>query len=347
MAVTPGPPLQRKLVQALVLLAFCFVCAWWAMLVLGPERFLIFSSLLYLPFWIVLIPLIGSVGLAWSLGWRWRGIAFAALLVFLWPVMGFNMGHPEPGSEPIRLMTYNIKAHLIDRRAGVGGFDGLISEIHRYDPDIVVMQDARIPGVEWVPDSLLLRRIVGSRSVYAFGQYIVASRLPMRGCEVGSIAYDERPHSFVHCLVTVHGQDIDLYTAHLLSPRDGLNAMRWSGIHGRDEWQDNAQDRMAQAEKLAQLLARRLRPAIVAGDLNTPEQSLVIRTLLDTGLRDAFSSAGWGYGYTHGHSLRPHLFSTIRIDHVLVSKEFGVADCFVGGKDGSQHRPVIADIWLR
>jgi endonuclease/exonuclease/phosphatase (EEP) superfamily protein YafD len=85
---------------------------------------------------------------------------------------------------------------------------------------------------------------------------------------------------------------------------------------------------------------------IVAGDLNAPAQSLVVRTLLDSGLRDAFSSASWGYGYTHGHSLRPHLFSTIRIDHILVSPEIGVADCFVGGKAGSEHRPVIADLWL-
>ena len=66
---------------------------------------------------------------------------------------------------------------------------------------------------------------------------------------------------------------------------------------------------------------------------------------IDQGFRDAFSSAGWGYGFTHGHSLRPH-FSTTRIDHILVSHELGVADCFVGGKEGSDHRPVIADLWI-
>jgi endonuclease/exonuclease/phosphatase (EEP) superfamily protein YafD len=141
-----------------------------------------------------------------------------------------------------------------------------------------------------------------ARAVYAFGQYVVASRFPLHGCKVGSIAYDE--------------------------------------------WRANAQDRMAQADMLAQTLANRQQPAIVAGDLNAPEQSLVVRTLLDTGLRDAFSSAGTGYGYSHGHSLRPHLFSTIRIDHILVSREIGVEDCFVGGKEGSEHRPVIADLWM-
>ena len=72
----------------------------------------------------------------------------------------------------------------------------------------------------------------------------------------------------------------------------------------------------------------------------------MVRTLLALGLRDAFASAGRGYGYTYGHTLRP-AFSFLRIDHVLVGPEFEVRDCFVGGDEGSDHRPVIADIALR
>ena len=60
----------------------------------------------------------------------------------------------------------------------------------------------------------------------------------------------------------------------------------------------------------------------------------------------AFSSAGFGYGYSHGHALR-FGFSFLRIDHMLVSKEIGVADAFPGGWQASEHRPVIADLLLR
>jgi endonuclease/exonuclease/phosphatase (EEP) superfamily protein YafD len=88
------------------------------------------------------------------------------------------------------------------------------------------------------------------------------------------------------------------------------------------------------------------RPVVLMGDLNAPEHSPVVGHLLSTGLRDAFSAAGVGYGYTHGHSLRPHI-SFVRIDHVLVSPRFGVADTYVGGKDASEHRPVITDLWLQ
>ena len=103
---------------------------------------------------------------------------------------------------------------------------------------------------------------------------------------------------------------------------------------------------MSQARTLAGAVAKRGRPLIVAGDLNAPETSPVIRTLLDQGLRDAFSSAGLGYGYTHGHSTKL-MIPFLRIDHILVSPEIGVADAFAGGRDGSEHRPVIADLLLK
>jgi vancomycin resistance protein VanJ len=102
---------------------------------------------------------------------------------------------------------------------------------------------------------------------------------------------------------------------------------------------------MHQARSLAFALAGNPRPLILAGDLNAPESSPVLGTLKAIGLRDAFSAAGIGYGYTHGHSLRPG-FSFLRIDHVLVSAGIGVADCFVGGSEASEHRPVIADLLL-
>jgi endonuclease/exonuclease/phosphatase (EEP) superfamily protein YafD len=102
---------------------------------------------------------------------------------------------------------------------------------------------------------------------------------------------------------------------------------------------------MARARDLAQAVRARSRPVIVAGDLNAPPPSLAVRALLDAGMRDAFARAGLGFGYTYGHALRPG-FSFLRLDHVLVSAEIGVAACEVGSETASEHRPVIADLWL-
>jgi endonuclease/exonuclease/phosphatase (EEP) superfamily protein YafD len=105
---------------------------------------------------------------------------------------------------------------------------------------------------------------------------------------------------------------------------------------------------MSEAEALSQVLLReRPRPVVVAGDLNAPEDSLVVRRVLETGLRDAFSSAGVGYGYTYGHYTLGLGISFLRIDHILVSAEIGVIDCYTGGKEASPHRPVIADLFLK
>jgi len=71
----------------------------------------------------------------------------------------------------------------------------------------------------------------------------------------------------------------------------------------------------------------------------------VIQALLAVGLRDAFASAGRGWGFTYGHTLRPRV-SFLRIDHVLVSDDVAAVRSFVGGKEASDHRPVIADLRL-
>ena len=70
-----------------------------------------------------------------------------------------------------------------------------------------------------------------------------------------------------------------------------------------------------------------------------------MRSFLQSGLRDAFSAAGLGFGYTVGHALRPGI-SLLRLDHLLVSAGIGVENCFVGSAGASEHRPVIADLWL-
>ena len=240
-------------------------------------------------------------------------------------------------------MTYNVKDYIaLDKPEGVA----IISdEVARHDPDILVFQDANRLNSMRETNPALLKLLYGDRQVYTFGQYAVASRYPLRGCRPGKISYRERQHTFVHCVVHTGFTQIDLYTAHFLTPRDGLNAVRHERLSGIDEWEQNVADRMEQARALAGQVQTSIRPIILAGDFNAPDHSLVVRTLQSAGVRDAFAAAGTGYGYTYGHSLRPGI-SFLRIDHIFVSPNIGVRDCFVGGKLGSPHRPVIADLVL-
>jgi endonuclease/exonuclease/phosphatase (EEP) superfamily protein YafD len=283
------------------------------------------------------------------LGWTWALLSLGALVLLGTVVMGLPMSQ-EPVLLPsdtaktpvVRLMTYNIKSYRANTNDE--GYTLLAEEIAQHEPDVLVMQDARDLPLRGLPPEMkaVLKE---HKHQYGFGQYMVVSRHPLRGCAPGDISFRSRKSTYVHCVLQVNGSEADLVVAHFITPREGLNAARNEQLAGIDDWKQNFADRMEQSTRLAADLVRVDRPVIVAGDLNAPEHSPVVRQLLDTGLRDAFSTAGEGYGYSVGHALRPHV-SLLRIDHILVTPLIGVARCVTGGKEASEHRPVIADLVL-
>lgn len=333
----------HKLGKTVVVLVALGVLTAWALLANDPENHAALALLLYVPYPVYLLPALVAVVWSLALGWRWRLVAGLSLLLVLTALMRPAIGHADDGFRRVRLMTYNVKSYFAVTRPN--GLAEVATEVLLHDPDVVVMQDAGQFSDQHYTPVASQRTLFGSRQVYAFGQYIVASRFPLKDCEPGWIPYDGQRHSFVHCVLMVNGTEVDLVTVHFLTPRQGLNATRALGVKGLGVWRDNMNKRMTQSGGLAEQLRAMKRPRIVAGDLNAPENSNVVQDLLETGLRDAFSSAGLGYGYTHGHSLWPGI-SFLRIDHILVSDEIGVSDAFVGGKVASQHRPVIADLLL-
>lgn len=300
----------------------------------------------YAPFPVHLIPVSLALGLSLYLGWAYRICAFVALVLVGTQVTGLKWGTPDTGTGALRVMTYNVKAYLAAERAD--GFDHLAGEIAKHDPDVLVMQDAfdvvEQLSAEQIPASMsTLRAALHGRQLYGSGEYLVASRFPLRDCGPRDMSYRQQHNHYVVCTMDVRGVPIDIFTAHFVSPREGLNAARFEYWRGLAEWKSNYLNRLAQAKALSSAVASASHAVIVAGDLNADEQSPVVRKLLATGLRDAFASAGRGYGFTHGHSLRPG-FSFLRIDHILVSPSVGVRRCYTGGKDASEHRPVVADL---
>ncbi len=334
--------LARGVVGLVVTGLLTLVVGYW----MGPEHFWPFALAQYVPYPAFLLPSLVALALSLVLGWAWRLAAVLALVLTMTNVTGFELKRGESGTGRLRVMTYNIKDYVTTRRAS--GLAEIAEEIGRHDPDVLVLQDARRLARKDDPDEYdpeAVRSILGERQTYSFGQYVVASRFPLRDCGRREIPFRQEAHTYVTCVLTVNGTEFDLITVHFITPRSGLAATRADPLGGIGEWKENVSDRMTQAEELASDLRSLRRPVILAGDLNAPDTSLAVRRLLDTGLRDAFSVAGFGYGHTWGHSLR-FRSSFLRIDHILVGPEFGVADCFVGGAMASEHRPVIADLYL-
>lgn len=279
-----------------------------------------------------------------TLARSWQFAATCSLALFLTYVMGFTLNIGNDGTRQVRLMTYNVKGYLAaDKPAGM---EFIAREIATHDADVVVLQDAREITAMLLETPEIARLVFGNRQLYTYGQYIVASRHSLHDCGPRSISFREKPHTYVRCVVSIGSREVDLFAVHFVTPRHGINALRNDRLRGIGEWKQNIADRMTQAELLATELRASPRPVIVAGDLNAPPNSLPLQTLMQSGVRDAFSVAGTGFGYTYGHS---HGFgkSFIRLDHILVGSELGVVDCFVGEKHASTHRPVIADLFLR
>lgn len=295
----------------------------------------------YLPYPLFLAPALLACLLALPLGARWVAAAVASLFAVVVVAMGFEWHSSADGAAAdLRLVTYNVKAENAAQHPG--GIEALVREVQALRPDLLVMQDAN--GVRHWRAEDRQALLAGLPQVWAEGQYVVASRWPLRCATATAVAVPE-PLAYARCEVIREGVAFELVTVHFESPRNGLLATRREGLDGRGSWQRNHEARLAQARALARALGRPTRPRVVAGDLNAPDSSAVLGSLRAIGLRDAFAAAGRGWGYTYGHTLRP-AFSFLRIDHVLVSGDIGVARAFAGGAAASDHRPVVADLVL-
>jgi vancomycin resistance protein VanJ len=315
------------------------VCAGTSVLMLaGPEHIDVLSDLQYLPWYAFLVPALACVGLSMRLGWRWRAMSVASVLLVPAVLMDFTFASGEKGEHAVRVMTFNVKDYETLRAPASTA--ALAAEIRRFDPDIAVMQDAS----EF--NRLAYReKLFTDRQVWASGEFMVVSRHPIERCREIRVPVPGKAMHDLVCRVRSPDWQLDVHVVHLVSPRVGLTALARGLLRGVRDWDDNVDTRMDQARALADYVASAPRPAIVAGDLNAPAHSLVLRRLVEAGFRDAFASAGRGFGFTYGQQLAAR-WSFLRLDHVLVDASIGVADCFVAPAGLSPHRAVIADLVL-
>ena len=314
------------------------LAAWTVVLAAGPERWDWAAAVLYLPQWFWALPalLLFPAALLRMPGAVWQRVRMpvAALLWVAGPVMGLCLPFgraSSPNGLRLRVMSYNIDT-------GDGDEAAVIEEIARTNPDILLVQD-RGASFERGPLGIFLK----DWHTRVAGQYLVAALAPVAGIEYATFPDAAGGEGYLRCDVLFGRRRLTVYDTHLATPRRSLLSLRRRG--GLENVESNARRRLEQAAILASRVARERGAFLVAGDFNAPLAGLVCREFLDLGLRDAFSEAGFGYGYTFGHTL-PLRHSFLRIDHIFASRGIGLVECRTGTAGGSDHRPVIADIVL-
>jgi endonuclease/exonuclease/phosphatase (EEP) superfamily protein YafD len=307
------------LLAALVLLYPLGDRYWLSTLLLVGPRFV-----LGLP-----LPLLALAALALDRRLLW-GLGLLAL-VLLGPVMGFELplrlpARPSSTPRDIRVLTWNVGGGRLTP-------EELRSVLEEHLPTIAVLQECggRVlaPGAaaEWteVHESglCLLSRLPVQR---------VAARplkdVWMMGGSAAIVRYE---------IETIEGP-LHLTNVHLETPRKGIQAvllLLWRGIRllEAENRQRDFEARLAREWVDASPGPSRL----VAGDFNMTVESAVFREHW-AGYEDAFSSAGFGFGFTK----RTRRFGT-RIDHILLGPGWVCLRTWVGAH-GHDHFPVLADL---
>lgn len=169
---------------------------------------------------------------------------------------------------------------------------------------------------------------------------LLASQYPIRKVtELGHDSYGPKGSVTRYDLETPAGL-VHFFSLHFASPREGIYEAIHDKPKGAEDVSQNSARRRQQSEYVARHANALNGPVVLVGDFNTPPESAIFREVWH-GYTDAFTTAGWGWGYTFtgGRTM-------VRIDHILVSEGWYCSRSWVGPSVGSPHRPVFADlIW--
>ena len=296
------------------------------------------SVILFGPRWLGLVPILVIGPLALSIQPRQIPLLVISALVYVWGIMGLCLPSivwmgVQGRIDPVRIMTCNIQA-------GNGGWEKFRRMLYEEQPTIVALQE-----VFGLPEGVF----PSNWHVASTGEFVVASPFPIVDASeycVDSFRADSVPIA-QYTAVCLPSGTVSIFNVHPTSPHRGLSAILYEGqfIHGSDitKLKEVNDLRQRESAEISAWIARFPRVDFVVGDFNLPVESRIYRQNWG-GFRNAFNDAGFGFGYTRWQKI--HNFSYgVRIDHILTTDTWYTADCYVGRDIGSDHLPVVAEVY--
>jgi endonuclease/exonuclease/phosphatase family metal-dependent hydrolase len=319
----------RNFVAGAVWAFAALALALWLVMRFAGDRWWVATILIFGPRWVWALPMLVVAPAALLVRPRPLLPLLITLILLLFPVMGLcvpwlNLVHFGDAGPRLRLLTCNTHDRALNAP--------LMAElIDRTKPDIVVLQEWRLRN-----RSILFHD--GQWNVLVDGELCIASRYPVGKVQDVGQHWSGWAGAAVHYEVQTPTGPVQLFNVHLESPHLPFRAAIEGEPNADEHVEQNSEHRLIQAKVLrlaAQSAHGRL---LLAGDFNTPCDSNVYREDLDV-FSDAFSEAGWGFGWTY----RVRGTAT-RIDHILTGPGWECRRCWVGPSVGSPHRPLIADL---
>ncbi len=324
---------RRRMMSRLTWAYVVLLLVYWTVLMWWGDSWWPGTLLLYGPRWPMALPLLILAPLSWEWGRKALIPCLIAMLILLFPVTGINV--------PIAALTQtvpaeNAKLRIVSFNANMGKikmpvWDAFLKQI---EPDIVVCQEWPVGSVR--PDEWK----TGWHIQEHLGNLLVASRWPIARTEL--LRENElqiRGHAGWYDLNTPLG-GLSLADVHLPTPRgEGELEEALRGKWHKFSSLDLLSERRLHASRyVREWLGKFPGPALIVGDFNLPVDSSIYGQVWNN-YHDAFSQAGWGWGYTKWTN-----WYGIRIDHILYEKAWACTKCWVGPNIGSDHLPLVADL---
>jgi vancomycin resistance protein VanJ len=300
------------------------------------DRWWIGTLVLFSPRWLLATPILVAALLWPFLAKSVKRAVLISGLVACWGVLGFCLPLGQLFASPTktyRVLTCNVANW-------VGGTVRLERLIIDSRADIVMLQEYSDR-----PDFSL----PGSWSSHSDGELLVASRYPLRNFSNVTRELNGRwPRAVgLFAEAVIPERSMSLYTLHLLSPRYGLSRIvdSQTGIapSRRQLMVEETRKRESESQRVARAIDGQSGSYVVGGDFNMPVESYFFRKHWSC-FRDAFSAAGFGIGNTCFVEKRGIHFGA-RVDHVLTRGRWHALRCWVGPDVGSDHRPLLADVY--
>lgn len=329
--LTAAPRWRRRAARSVAVFSWFYLVlclGLWALLQAGDIWWLA-TLLMFSPRWLLLLPL--APLLLAAVLWRRRtlGVLLIVLVLIAGPIMDFSvpwrrLRFDTPEGPRLRVLTCNM--HYQQPVPAV--LDRLLAESR---PDIVAVQEwdsseqaAFFPQEEW--------------DTHREQGLFLACRGPIRkATRLGHDSMHAKGSVMRYELQTSAGI-VTFFSLHLASPRQGLYEVIHEPRLGIKDLQAGSVMRGEQFENLSREVEDVTGPLLLAGDFNTPTESSLFRDVWGR-YTDAFTSGGWGWGYTFIGSR-----TTVRIDHILAGPGWRCEHSWVAPALGPPHRPVLADL---
>lgn len=257
--------------------------------------------------------------------WTLAAVSTGTAAVLLWstiPALGLPGRAPPPTGTPPALRLFDANLHAANPDVAA-----IAEEIRAAAPDLVALQEVDPDAAAGLLRSGVLARFPYQVTEVRNGPPGIAlwSRFPLADPEV----LDTGGMPRIRATVLLGARRLRFYNVHVVAPV-GEDRARWK----------------AELRRVEEELRRERRPLVVAGDFNATRHHPSFRRLLWFGLADAHERRGRGWAATWPRDRWP-LPPLMRLDHVLVSPDIGVRSVREGHGQGSDHRPIVADLVLR